>query len=215
MTVFAYIRVSTDDQTTENQKLQISKQGFAVDEWFSENGVSGTVKAINRPVFTEMLDKALAGDTICVLTLDRLGRNTEDILSTIRVCQERNIKLRVMALDGTDMTSKSGKILTVLMSLIAELERDDISARTKAGLARTREEGTVLGRPMKMSYDKLVACIAKREEGWTLNQISKEFSVDRNTVLQTMNKWKAHLEVYKVRWEKQCAQAEAKEKTEE
>lgn len=211
MSVLAYIRVSTDLQSTENQKLQITKAGFGVDEWYSENGVSGKVNALQRPVFAAMMEASAPGDTICVLTLDRLGRNTEDILATIRRCQEKGVALRVMALDGTDLTSKSGKILIVLMSLIAELERDDISERTKAGLVRVKAQGTLLGRRMKVSYDTLIKCIAKRKQGVSLGKLSAEYSVDKNTLLQTINKWGGNLDGYKARWDKQLAQAGAKD----
>lgn len=211
MSVLAYIRVSTDLQTTENQKLQITKAGFGVDEWYSENGVSGKVNALQRPVFAAMMAAATPGDTICVLTLDRLGRNTEDILATIRRCQERGVALRVMALDGTDLTSKSGKILIVLMSLIAELERDDISERTKAGLIRVKAEGTVLGRRLKISPKVLKDALKKREEGVSWAKLAEKHSVDKNTLLQACAKWGEKMDEYKIVWDKQQSQLSAKE----
>ena len=212
MTVRAYLRVSTDKgQTTENQKLQITKHGFTVDEWYSETGASGKSLALDRPVFAEMVEKSVAGDVCCVLTLDRLGRNTEDILATIRRFKEKDVALRVMALDGTDLTSKSGKILIVLMSLIADLEASDISERTRAGLARTKAQGTLLGRRMKVSYDVLVDCIDKRKEGVAWHVLAAEYSVDKNTLLQTVKKWEGKLEEYQARWEQQEKQIKIKE----
>lgn len=215
MTIFAYLRVSTDDQNTENQKLQITKQGFTIDQWYSENGVSGKVNALQRPVFAAMMEAAQAEDTICVLTLDRLGRNTEDILATIRRCTEKGVKLRVMALDGTDLTSKSGKILTVLMSLIAELERDDISTRTKAGLARTKAEGTVLGRSLKVSPSVLKDSLKGRQDGKPWAALAEKHGVDKNTLLQTCAKWNGKIMEYEVVWQKQQEQLRAREAVEE
>lgn len=211
MVVRAYVRCSTDLQSTENQKLEITKHGFTVDEWYSENGVSGKTMALDRPVFKEMVEKCVAGDLCCVLTLDRLGRNTEDILATIRRFKEKGVALRVMALDGTDLTSKSGKILVVLMSLISELEAEDISTRTKSGMARVKAEGTLLGRRMKVSYDILVDCVKRRGEGAVWDVLAAEYSVDKNTLLQTVKKYGDRLEEYKARWERQCRQAAEKE----
>ena len=211
MVVRAYVRCSTDMQTTENQKLQITKHGFVPDEWYSENGVSGKVNALDRPVFSNMVEKSIAGDIVCVQTLDRIGRNTEDILATIRRFKEKGVALRVMALDGTDLTSKSGKILVVLMSLIAELEAEDISTRTKAGLVRTKAQGTLLGRRMKVSYDVLVNCIEKRKNGVAWHVLAAEHSVDKNTLLQTVKKWEGKLEEYQARWEQQCKQMDKDE----
>lgn len=210
MVVRAYVRCSTDLQSTENQKLQITKHGFSVDEWYSENGVSGKMLALDRPIFKAMIEKSVVGDVCCVLTLDRLGRNTEDILATIRRFKEKGVALRVMALDGTDLTSKSGKILVVLMSLIAELEAEDISERTKAGMIRVKEEGVLLGRRMKVSYDVLVDCVKRRSEGAVWDVLAADYSVDKNTLLQTCKKWGVKLDEYKARWEKQCRQAAEK-----
>lgn len=207
MSIYAYIRVSTDDQTTDNQKLQIEKQGFAVDEWYSDNGVSGKIPAMQRPNFVTMMGNVKEGDTICVVTLDRLGRNTEDILSTIRMCSEKGVKLRVMALDGTDLTSKSGKILVVLMSLIAELERDDIVTRTKAGLERTKKEGTLLGRPLSIPPEVFEELVIGRSIGVTLDSLSAKYSIDRNTIRQAVLKWGKDLPAYRARWNKQVAQS--------
>lgn len=207
MSIYAYIRVSTEDQTTDNQKLQIEKQGFAVDEWYSDNGVSGKIPAMQRPNFVTMMGNVKEGDTICVVTLDRLGRNTEDILSTIRMCSEKGVKLRVMALDGTDLTSKSGKILVVLMSLIAELERDDIVTRTKAGLERTKKEGTLLGRPLSIPPEVFEELVIGRSIGVTLDSLSAKYSIDRNTIRQAVLKWGKDLPAYRARWNKQVAQS--------
>lgn len=211
MAIFAYIRVSTDEQTTENQKLKMSKQGFTVDEWFAENGVSGKVLAHQRPVFSEMMRKAQEGDTICAISLCRLGRNTEDILATVRVCKQRGLRLRVMDLDGVDLTSTSGKILVTLMALIAEVERDNISTRTTAGLARTKAAGTVLGRPLTIPDSVLKEMCKERKEGVSLDVLAGRYGFNRSTIDQTVKKWKDNLTEYKQRWQKQQEQASLKQ----
>lgn len=209
--VYAYLRVSTDkNQTTDNQRKTIEDMKFQVDEWYSEDGVSGKINALDRPVFKALMDKATAGSEVITVSLDRLGRNALDILNTVERFKEKKIKLRCLVLGDIDLTSMAGQILIHLLALIADVERQTLSIRTKAGLARTKAEGTLLGRRMKVSYDVLVDSIQQREAGVSLGKLAAKHSVDKNTLLQTINKWGGSLEEYKARWEKQIMQAQEK-----
>ena len=80
-TVIGYVRVSTSDQNVENQKKQIADAGYSVTRWFSDEAVSGAIKAGERPGFAELLNYVREGDTLIVIAIDRLGRNTIDVLS--------------------------------------------------------------------------------------------------------------------------------------
>ncbi|PZR27908.1 MAG: multiple promoter invertase, partial [Azospira oryzae] len=86
-TVIGYVRVSTSDQNVENQKQQIADAGYSVTRWFSDEAVSGAVKAGERPGFGELLSYVREGDTLIVIAIDRLGRNTIDVLSTVEMLQ--------------------------------------------------------------------------------------------------------------------------------
>ena len=94
-TVIGYVRVSTSDQTVENQKQQINDAGYSVNRWFSDEAVSGAVKAANRPGFSELLNYVREGDTLVVIGIDRLGRNTIDVLSTVEILQTKGVKVEV------------------------------------------------------------------------------------------------------------------------
>lgn len=211
---YAYLRVSTDDkgQTTDNQRKTIIDAGFQVDEWYSEDGVSGKIDALDRPIFKSLMEKATAGSEVVTVSLDRLGRNAIDILQTVERFKQKQIKLRCLPLGDVDLTSMAGQILIHMMSLMADLERQMISIRTKAGLDRTKAQGTLLGRRMKVSYNVLVDCIKRRTEGATWLALSTEYGVDKNTLLQTVAKWENKLDEYKGRWEQQCKQV-AKDET--
>jgi len=206
--VYAYLRVSTDKgQTTNNQRKTIEDAKFVVDEWYSEDGVSGKINALDRPVFSKLMEKAVAGSEVVTVSLDRLGRNAIDILNTVERFKEKEIKLRCLALGDVDLTSMAGQILVHLMSLIADVERQSLSIRTKAGLARTKAEGTLLGRRMKVSHKALRACVKGRAEGVSWAKLAAEHSVDKNTLLQTVKTWGDKPDEYQVRWEKQINQA--------
>lgn len=92
MATFGYGRVSTTQQGTENQRLELEQAWWQIDYWFSDI-VSGKVPAMQRKAFSEMLSKICDGETLVVAKLDRLGRDAIDVLQTVRALAERNIKV--------------------------------------------------------------------------------------------------------------------------
>ena len=88
--IVAYTRVSTDDQTCENQRRTISAR-YAVSKWFSDDGVSGAVAATQRAALAALLAYVREGDVVVVAAIDRLGRNTLDVLSTVEALKDKEI----------------------------------------------------------------------------------------------------------------------------
>ena len=84
----AYLRVSTDDQTTENQRRAIETR-YNVSKWFVEEGVSGAIPAAQRSVMASLLNYVREGDTVVVVAIDRLGRNTIDVLTTVEALRAK------------------------------------------------------------------------------------------------------------------------------
>lgn len=212
MATYAYLRVSTltFDQTTENQKKVILDLGFAVDEFFSENGVSGSVAALERPEFVKMMASCTAGDTVICTMVDRLGRNASDILHTVDEFKRLGIRLRVTQFDGIDVTSSTGKMIITVMAALAEMEKNLLVERTKAGLARTKEQGTKLGAPLKITPKQLNNMYMARAAGSTFSEIAAEHSLPRNTVQRNVEKWKGKFEEYKAEYEARQAQYKLK-----
>ena len=183
MAVFAYSRVSTHEQTTENQKLEIQQAGFNVDYWFADEGVSGKVSARQRPQFSLLLDKIRDGETIVCSKLDRLGRDAIDVLSTVRHLTERNIKVIVIQLGNTDLTSTTGKLLLTMLMAVAEMERSLIVERTQAGLVRAKAEGKQLGRRSKTTDEQKKVIRQKLLDGVSVSAVAREYGVSRATVI--------------------------------
>ena len=146
---FAYCRVSTSEQTTDNQVQTITERGHNIPAMrVVTETISGTVKAMQRPEFANLINNKLeAGDTLVVLKLDRLGRDNVDILSTVEMLQAKDIKVVSLDLPVSDLTSPEGKLMLGIMSAYAAFERDRLVERTNEGLDRARAEGKVLGRP--------------------------------------------------------------------
>ncbi len=146
--LFAYCRVSTVEQTTENQIIAMAAAGYSPEPQriFTET-ISGSVITRNRPVFTDMLKKMESGDKLVVLKLDRLGRDSIDVQQTVdMLIDELSITPIVLDLPVHDLSSSQGKLMLQLFSAFAEFERNRIRERTAEGLERAKAQGKQLGR---------------------------------------------------------------------
>lgn len=183
MATFGYGRVSTQDQTTENQRLEIESAGYKLDYWFADDGVSGAVLASQRAQFREMLGKIRDGEVLVVTKIDRLGRDAIDIQQTVKAFKVAGVRVYVTQLGGTDLTSSAGKMLLAMLAAFAEMERDLIVERTQAGLARARAEGTKLGRPSKTTEGDRRAIRAALAEGATVSAQARLHRISRASVI--------------------------------
>lgn len=183
MAIFGYSRVSTGQQTTENQKMEIEQSGFKIDYWFSDDGVSGKVSAGKRPQFAKLLEKIRDGETLVVSKLDRLGRDALDVLQTTRLLAERQIRVVVLQLGGTDITSPAGKMLMSMLAAVAEMERDLMVERTHAGLARARKEGKQIGRPSKTTPEQRIEIVEALGRGESVSALARLYKISRANVI--------------------------------
>ncbi|EGE5042831.1 recombinase family protein [Escherichia coli] len=187
MAIFGYGRVSTSQQDTENQRMELEQAGWTFDFWFSDV-VSGKVPAVQRKAFFEMLSKIRDGETLVVAKLGRLGRDAIDVLQTVRTLADRNIKVIVHQLGTTDLTSAAGKLLLSMLAAVAEMERDLLIERTNAGLLRAKAEGRKLGRPAKIAPEARGAILDKRAAGVSVSALAREYGVSRATLAALLNK---------------------------
>ena len=163
--IFDYIRVSTDQQTVENQKFEILKfadqKRLHVGEWIEET-ISGTKKYQDRKL-GKLLQGLKKEDILIVSELSRLGRNLMEVMSILHDCMEREIKVYAIK-EGYELGNNiNSKVLAFAFGLSAEIERNLISQRTKEALARRKSEGQTLGRP-KGSLSKETKLTGKEEE---------------------------------------------------
>lgn len=184
MSIFAYSRVSTKDQTTTNQTLDIEKAGYKVDYWFADEGVSGKVSASQRPQFKALLSQIRAGETLVVSKLDRLGRDAQDVGATIKDLAKRKIVVIVLQLGKLDLTSTAGKLMLTMLAAVAEMERDLLVERTQSGLARAKAEGKVLGRPSKTTDAQRTEIVGLRKGGSSISALSRTFGISRASIMR-------------------------------
>jgi DNA invertase Pin-like site-specific DNA recombinase len=147
-----YLRVSTVDQTTANQELELrevaERAGWKVVKIYRDHGISGSRGRDKRPAF-DALHRAAARrefDIVMAWSVDRLGRSLKDLVNFLEELRALNVDL-FLKTQGIDTTSPSGKAMFGMLSVFADFERSIIQERVRAGLARARSEGKVLGRP--------------------------------------------------------------------
>ncbi|MBK0079824.1 recombinase family protein [Kosakonia sp. S58] len=183
--VFAYCRVSTLEQTTENQRLEIEAAGFNVrPQRLIEEQISGSVAASERPGFARLLDRMENGDVLIVTKMDRLGRDAMDVRKTVEQLADSQIRVHCLALGGVDLTSPAGKMTMQVISAVAEFERDLLLERTHSGIARARASGKRFGRPPVLDEEQRKAVIERIKSGASISSIAREFSTTRQTILR-------------------------------
>lgn len=183
--VFAYCRVSTADQTTDNQVREIGGAGFNVTKQRTVvETVSGSVPAGDRKGFSKLVDRLERDDVLVVTKLDRLGRNAMDVRTTVEKLDAAGVRVHCLALGGVDLTSPAGKMTMQVIAAVAEFERDLLIERTQAGLKRAKAEGKTFGRPMALKPEQQAVVVKNLEAGVPVAQIARDMDTSRQTIMR-------------------------------
>ncbi|WP_054287279.1 recombinase family protein [Gulbenkiania mobilis] len=177
----AYVRVSSDSQSTEAQRHAIAERYniAEAEHWFEDSAVSGAVKALQRPGFAELYKFARKGDTVVVVAIDRLGRDTIDVLETVEALKAKGVAVVSMR-EGFDLSTPAGKLVMTMLAAVAEMERANIKARQMAGIERAKAVGKRLGR--RKSIDDAVVAQWRRDNGASVRDTALRFGVSEASV---------------------------------
>jgi putative DNA-invertase from lambdoid prophage Rac len=188
--VFAYCRVSTIDQTTENQAQEIAAAGYAITpQRIVSEIISGSVAAGERPGFTKLRDRMESGDVLIVTKLDRLGRNAMDVRQTVESLAAQGVRVHCLALGGADLTSPAGKMTMQVINAVAEFERDLLIERTKAGMARAAKEGKTAGRSKVLTDAQEAEARRRLEAGENVSEVARALGTSRMNVYRASGKY--------------------------
>jgi len=175
--VVALIRVSTDEQHLDAQREPIERWAEAsrttVAEWFEEEAVSGAAK--RRPELDRLLADARRGrvGTLVVAALDRLGRSAIGVMNNLHELDAAGVRV-VSLRESLDFGTAAGRLVASVLAHVAEIERENLRARTRAGLAAARKRGKTLGRPrLVWSPEEIDQLRRMRAEGLTWAQIGE------------------------------------------
>lgn len=185
---FAYARVSTIGQETENQIREIESAGFAIEPHrIITETISGSMPISRRKGFTRLLDKMEKNDVLVVTKLDRLGRDAIDVSLTVAKLEKIGIRVHCLALGGVDLTSSAGKMTMGVINAVAQFERDLLIERTQSGLARAKFNGKILGRPKLLSESQIKEAMQQLQAGVAIAAIARNLNVSRQTIMRVKN----------------------------
>lgn len=195
---YAYIRVSSDKQTVENQRYEIEefckRESICIDKWVEET-ISGTCN-YNQRKLGGLIRRSRSGDRIICSELSRLGRKMYMIMEILSKCTTRGCQLWTIK-DGFRLGDNvQSKTLAFAFGIAAEIERNLISQRTREALAQRRANGVKLGRPSGIGRqpktDKLreqrLQILEMRQQGLSLSAIANRMKCSKSTIARFLNK---------------------------
>ncbi len=174
--LIGYVRVSTNDQNTDLQRNALNCAGC---ERIFEDKISGTKS--DRPGLKKLLRTLSAGDTLVVWKLDRLGRSMRHLVTLIEELRQRGVNFRSLT-DSIDTSTPMGRFFFHVMGALAEMERELIVERTRAGLAAARAKGRVGGRRPKLTSEQWAQIGRLLEAGESRQRIALIFDVGVSTI---------------------------------
>ena len=186
--VALYARVSTSEQSTDSQLLDLKRyvreRGWHLYREYTDNGVSGTKDS--RPALNELMNDAKKRrfDTVLVWRFDRFARSTKHLILALE--EFRNLGIDFVSFqENIDTSSPLGSAIFTIISAVAQLERDIIAERVKAGLRRAKENGKKLGRPkVKVDLDQVKALHSR---GFSTRAIAQELGLTKSTAANLVN----------------------------
>mgnify|MGYP000431217231 FL=1 len=188
--VVAYLRVSTEKQFLANQREELlrfaEKNGLQIDKWYTET-VSGSGRSKDRKV-SGVLNRMQRGDSLIVTEISRLSRTMLEIMTILNSCIKKEIVLYSTKEGYVFQNDMNSKVLGFAFGLMAEIERNLISMRTKEALARRRQEGVKLGRKkgtcpaMRVLRENKRRLIKDAQRGVSCSELARQMGVSRTTM---------------------------------
>lgn len=181
-----YLRVSTDEQTTDNQRLALldeaMRRDWAIVETYQDQGISGAKGREKRPALDKLLKDATRGrfDVVMCWAIDRLGRSLVHLLNTAQELESAHVDLYLQQ-QAIDTTSPSGRLYFHIMGAMAEFERGMTIERIRAGQDRARKQGKKWGRP-RVPYKVAEQARIRLNAGMGVCKTAKELGLGTNTV---------------------------------
>ncbi|UMB71419.1 recombinase family protein [Mycobacterium paraterrae] len=183
-TVLGYARVSTGHQSLDQQVDALTAAGVDDARVYSDK-LSGTSTREQRPGLAALLDYAREGDAIVVVGIDRLGRNSAEVMTTIRELSERGIVLRSLR-EGIDTSNATGRMVAGVLASLAELELELGRERRTAAREARRARGQSIGRPKVLDRSKSALAQRMHASGESASTIATTLGVSRATVYRAL-----------------------------
>ena len=186
-----YTRVSTDNQTTDNQLMELKRvaelKGLTIIDTFTDEGISGAKGRDKRTGFDNLIKGAVKKefDTILVWSVDRLGRSLQDLVSFLNEIHSVGCDLYIHQ-SGIDTSTPSGKMMFQMCGVFAEFERGMIRERVLIGQERAKKQGKHIGRPSNLNEGLVSSIKFMREQGLGIRKIASELRIGVSTIYKVL-----------------------------
>jgi DNA invertase Pin-like site-specific DNA recombinase len=177
-----YARVSTHQQSLDIQISRLLKEGVRKDRICTD--IASGKNADDRKGLQQLILKAEAGDVVLVTKMDRLGRNTLDMVSLVEDFSSRDVVVRFLD-DGLDTSGETGKLIITILAAVAQAERARILERTNEGREAAKERGVRFGRPSEVDNEKFIQLW---EQDASIKAITEKLSISRQYVYKLRDK---------------------------
>jgi DNA invertase Pin-like site-specific DNA recombinase len=183
MSTAAYLRVSTGQQSVDQQHDAIAAAGVTPDRVFTDtaSGCAGS----DRPAWSECMGWLREGDHLVVVAVDRLGRSVREVATALHELTTRGIHVRSLR-EGVDTSTPTGRAVTSIMATIAELELELGKERRAASREARVARGLAATKPMKLGVAQQKRLLRLYQQGEPVSELTAMFAISRSTLFRTL-----------------------------
>jgi len=183
MSTAAYLRVSTGQQSVDQQHDAIAAAGITPERVFTD--VASGRACSNRPSWTECMGWLREGDQLVVVAVDRLGRSVREVATALHELTSRGIHVRSLR-EGVDTSTPTGRAVTSIMAIIAELELELGKERRAASREARIARGLAATKPMKLNAAQQKRLLRLYQQGEPVSELTSLFGISRSTLFRTL-----------------------------
>lgn len=185
--LYGYMRISTGDRTVDVQRDALVSAGIPEENIYSDT-ITGSTRISRRPEFEKLRARLRQGDILVVWKIDRLGRSILDLIDTVFDLLERGVTVRSIT-DAVDSSTPMGRALIELLASVAELERENIRERVRAGMRAARQRGTHCGRPRMANRETAEVIREHLRHDASVRDIARQLNISVSLIYKVLREF--------------------------
>ena len=185
--VYGYMRISTGNRTVDVQRDALVSAGIPEENIYSDT-ITGSTRISRRPEFEKLRARLRQGDILVVWKIDRLGRSILDLIDTVFDLLERGVTVRSIT-DAVDSSTPMGRALIELLASVAELERENIRERVRAGMRAARQRGTHCGRPRMANRETAEVIREHLRHDASVRDIARQLNISVSLIYKVLREF--------------------------
>ena len=185
--LYGYMRISTGDRTVDVQRDALVSAGIPEENIYSDT-ITGSTRISRRPEFEKLRERLRQGDILVVWKMDRLGRSILDLITTVFDLLDRDVTVRSIT-DAVDSSTPQGRALFGILDTIADLERENVRERVRAGMRAARQRGTHCGRPRMANREMAEAIREHLRRDASVRDIAQQLNISVSLIYKVLREF--------------------------